>query len=538
MLPSDLDLPAKFEGWRSGQWETIQAVADSDERASALCLPTGSGKSLTYRAILKLLDPLDEERACVLVSTRGLQDQVHTEFGEFTDLRGQQNYKCLAVQPGYELQEFQRPGRYGLMCDEGPCHAGLSCTLKKSGCLYADQYRRAHESNLVLSNFACYLSSYMYKQHWDEERRAQVPGLGTFDTLVLDEAHEAIDQLTNALSVELMFADIYKVIEGPHPNPGDGVELWIRWARMHRTQLEIQLGNSTPSRENMKSMARARRLLRTLNAICDRVRLSWVIEEGTDGVKFEPVHINDYSDQYLFRDTPRVILSSATITQKTLEMLGLSDATMYETPSPFPVANRMVMSIPTVRVDKRATEQDLRSLVERVDQIIGRRLDRKGIIHCTSYARMELVLRYSEHSNLMISHRRENAREQIAKFKARREPCILVSPSVTTGYDFPLQECEYQILLKIPYPDSRSKLMKARTEADKEYPIYLAMQTLVQTVGRGVRTPQDRCETFILDDHSEYFIPRNRRFAPAWFMQAYKRVSVIPAPPPKLNTGR
>jgi len=525
-------LPAKFADWRPGQWDAVEAVLTADQRVSALCLPTGAGKSLVYMALTRLV----EGRACVLVSTRGLQDQLRRDFGPLVhDLRGQQNYICLAAEPGGEHAQFHRPGQYKLACDEGPCHAGMSCAFKRAGCLYVDAYAGALESPLVLTNYACYLTSYLYKSTWEAGERIQ--GLGEFDTLILDEAHEAIDELTRALSIDLLYADIYRVLSNAHPSAGDGVQRWWIWAKAQVGRLETYIEGLAPSKENLRTIVHAKKLLRTLSAIVGRVtERDWLMQEGHDGIRFEPIDVADYTEQFLFRGASKIVLSSATVRPKTMEMLGVKkiDSHTHEAPSPFPVESRQVLYVPTVRVDNRATESDLRALVHRVDQIIRRRQDRKGIIHCTSYKRMELVLSWSEFRHLMLHHTSANARDVIARFKAKKGPCILVSPSVTTGYDFPYDECEYQILLKIPYPDTRPAIVKARTEIDSDYPKYLAMQTLVQTVGRGVRGIGDRCETFLLDDHATWFIPRNKQFSPRWFMEGYKRVEVIPAPAAKL----
>jgi Rad3-related DNA helicase len=60
------------------------------------------------------------------------------------------------------------------------------------------------------------------------------------------------------------------------------------------------------------------------------------------------------------------------------------------------------------------------------------------------------------------------------------------------------------------------------------------MQDLVQAVGRGMRSEDDQCETFILDDHVQWFVRQYKEFAPQWFLDAYRHSQTIPAPPPPL----
>ena len=51
--PRDLDLP--FDYFRPGQLEMAETLAAADERFSVLSAPTGSGKSLIYMTLAKLL---------------------------------------------------------------------------------------------------------------------------------------------------------------------------------------------------------------------------------------------------------------------------------------------------------------------------------------------------------------------------------------------------------------------------------------------------------------------------------------------------
>jgi hypothetical protein len=41
---------------------------------------------------------------------------------------------------------------------------------------------------------------------------------------------------------------------------------------------------------------------------------------------------------------------------------------------------------------------------------------------------------------------------KVATFKRRKAPAFLVSPSMTTGWDFPYDQCRWQIIAKVPIP--------------------------------------------------------------------------------------
>jgi Rad3-related DNA helicase len=188
----------------------------------------------------------------------------------------------------------------------------------------------------------------------------------------------------------------------------------------------------------------------------------------------------------------------------------------------------MLYHIPTIRLNFRTTDMELRQWVARIDQIIRPRQDRKGIVHTISYKRRDVVMVRSKMRDILVSHKRLDTESVVRKFKAAYPPMVLVSPSMATGWDFPDEECRYQIIGKIPYPDTRGKIMKARTKTDKEYTSYVAMQQLVQACGRGVRSESDWCETFVIDDNVKWFLPNYRHMAPEWFREAYTSVRVVP----------
>ena len=170
----------------------------------------------------------------------------------------------------------------------------------------------------------------------------------------------------------------------------------------------------------------------------------------------------------------------------------------------------------------------------RMDQIIAGRGDRKGIIHSVSYQRRDEIMKGSAYAKWMVGNNPEDTAATMEWFKASKPPLILVSPSVTTGYDFPGQDCEYQIISKVPYPDTRPKVMQARAKADPLYGPYLTVQTLIQSTGRGMRYPEDQCENMLVDDHISWMLASHRDQFTDWWLKLYHRANMIPDPPPAL----
>jgi Rad3-related DNA helicase len=524
--PAEFGAPEKFNSWRKYQCESFQKAVDSEKRFVGLCLPTGSGKTLIYMMAAKLAGL----RTCVLTSTKALQDQLLADWADsgLFDVRGQRNYPCKElVFGGRHFKKGTQTWQQG--CDSGPCHSGYSCEYQPSGCHYFDAMRKAKASNLVVTNYSYWMAIHKYRD-----------GLEPFDLLICDEAHNAEQELSSFLHIDLKAADIEGLLGTQAPASLDQEE-WSKWARFQGMAINTQVENLKAqqsivfSSETAHEIRELRKLYAELAGIGD-MKGDWVIERKGKTVTFDPVWPAPYGESCLFIRTPKVILVSATIRKTTCEILGvpLDDLDFIERPSTFPVVRRPLVQVNAVRVNHQASEEDMIHWVRRIDDIIEGRQDRKGIIHTVSYARRKFLMKHTKFQHIMMTHVTENTPAVVKKFKEAKPPMILVSPSVTTGYDFPFEECRYQIIGKIPFPDNRSLVLQARCKVMKDYSNYLAMQTLVQSYGRGMRAEEDLCEVLCVDDNLKWFIFRHKEFAPKWFLDAYQAwdslVSVPPAP--------
>lgn len=535
--PLDLGLPEKFGVWRPGQAAAIERMADAATRFTAGVLPTGFGKSVVYMTLARLLS---QKQTYILTSTRALQRQLERDFAELgiTVIQGMRSYVCKALQPGGEHYDAygDKSGRTTYV-DHGPCHVGVPCLKKKfGGCEYFDLIAQAAHVPIVVTNYAWWFATRRMRLQLDP------------DLLVLDEAHAAPDALSDALGAELHAEDVAAVLSERLPRAADRTpEEWHAWSQEKTTHLlNILEGVQPKTREAVRKVRQARALLYQVDSLALIPPSLLVLTDTLDGVKADLLWAANFAEMMLFRRAPRVVLTSATMTPHTAALLGLDakDVTFIEAGEGFPVKRRPVYIAPArkghwgeaLAVDHKLAGADEDSYIAHIDTILDTHAHVKGIIHCVSYRRRDLLVAKSRHLNRFITHGRHDTAARIGDFKAAKPGAVLVSPSVTTGYDFPYQECEYQIICKIPFPDSRDAIVKARTAVDKRYPMHLAMQELVQMVGRGMRAEDDACETFIVDANAKWFLSKHADLAPRWFRKAVKWLDPgrVPSAPPPL----
>lgn len=516
--PDVLGLPSKFSGWRKNQSDAIYRAVYSEKPVVLPVCPTGFGKSLMYVAASKMLGG----KTIILTSTKGLQAQLMRDFSEvgMVEVKGKNSYMCPMTDNT-------------LTCEDGPCSVGVRCEFKKSVCPYYRAVEDAKNARLVVTNYSFWFYSNKYAE-----------GIGNPGLLVCDEGHDAPASVAGFLTITIPRRDIE--IEAYLPKDPETLTIpkWVGWATGRCTELETSYDDLLEEFENdpakkedtrlLKEAATLRRLISQMQQLKAMTTDNWVCDVTPFEVSFAPIDVRGYCSDLLYGRANKVILTSASVNYKTAQMLGLDETNceMLEYEHTFPVENRMVVHIRGARMNARATGEDLKEWLYAADSIIRDRLDRKGIFHTTSYARRDFVLGQSNYAAYMLSHDKKDLLQKIFQFKNAKPPAVFVSPAVTTGWDFPYDAAEYQIIGKIAYPDTRNKITKARCEADEEYGAYIAMQQLVQTAGRGTRADDDACENFIIDDNITWFMKKYRKFAPKWFLESMTS-RIFPPDPPK-----
>ena len=422
------------------------------------------------------------------------------------------------------------------MGDDFSCQEGYASQCPYKGtvaCPASQAEMRAASSSLVVTNYDKWIASRRFGN-----------GLSHFTQVIFDEGHDAPDAVAKAMQVELSDREITDILKLDYPLGSDVFACWKTWAGFAKQTAEELIReqkykiSTAPSikRSWVKELHHYMSILRKLSLLSVARPEEWVVDESNDTFLFDPVRPARYAESTLLLQTPRIIIVSATLRPKTMYMLGIGKINydFLEFESDFSPSRCPIYWVPTMRVDARTP--DLSQLWVRLDQIISKRQDRKGIIHTISYARQQNVLSRSRYSDRMfVNSKGIPATSMVEIFRASAPGTILVSPSVATGYDFPGKDCEWQFLAKIPFPDGRSKINKARNEDDKEYGAYQAMQTMVQSFGRGMRSREDQCEGFICDDHLAWFIPKFRHLAPNSFYRLFRKVDVLPQPPERLR---
>jgi Rad3-related DNA helicase len=459
--------------------------------------PTGTGKTLGY-----LLPSFETgARTIVLTATKALQDQIMADFGDrfFADLRGARNFSCVNI-PNATCDIGHKAG-----C---PQH---NLTISNTLCPYMQQFRAAGVNRFAVTNYAM----------WFALRRVQSQITDNYHTVVCDEAHALVDLLTQADTAEFHAEDAEWL---KLPFPKRDLKAWREWAQKAEPVLAIY--EDTARRERNVRLAsrcdRVRRAVDALSRIPEKPKEHVIYSSGGCTI-ISPVWPKQSWERY-FSGIPSVVLTSATITREICSFLGFRPGRYryWEYDSGFPPENAPVYLYSEPVLKHGVNPALLGKVLEKAVHIAGR-YPQRGIVFTGSYERtkafMEAWAQYGDPLRPVFTH--ANSVDLPAAIEAFRqtEGALLVSPSISTGYDFPDDLCRFIVVIKAPYPDMSNPIVRARMERNQAYMDAQMALTLVQVCGRGVRHEGDLCDCYVLDGA----VARTLRSRPGVFPEWFRR---------------
>jgi ATP-dependent DNA helicase DinG len=511
---------------RAAQIELIEQIEKAfEEYDFVICsAPTGTGKSFLSKTLgnaSKDIDPdfIDDvttfkafrqdyeevwpdQGAAVLTITKALQDQYTSLFDDCESLKGKSNYMCVVdtncdveIAPCLYLPKLKK-----------------ECWSKHK-CPYYEQRNKA-----LTSKF----SAYSYDMFF-----ALPSGLKQKEYLICDEASEIEDQLVKHFTLSLTsrtlkFLDIN--VKLPNVSNYNTFFKWLVDLDSLMSDLVVELKNIISSNKKTDKDITKYKALSRLN---DKVKLiieSWdtckyVITKKDDAITVTPLYISTLSSK-IFKYGKKILLMSATIIdpQNFAKTLGIEKYKFIETKSPFNADKSPIYISSKYKLNYKSLQENLPKVANLIQQICDEHGDEKGVIHThTSYITEFL-------KNRLSGDRFQYRYEEINNEKLLQEhiiadyPSVLVSPSITHGIDLKDNLARFQIIVKLPYMPLGDERIKTLFEEDSNWYTNKMLSSLVQACGRGIRSQDDWCITYILDGGASSAIQRSKTKLPKFFV--------------------
>jgi Rad3-related DNA helicase len=192
--------------------------------------------------------------------------------------------------------------------------------------------------------------------------------------------------------------------------------------------------------------------------------------------------------------------------------------------STFPIENRPILLTTIGSMSKNNRASTLPAFLRFTEKILTRHNDTKGIIHVASYELGQIVYDAfldTEHADRLIFPKSAEDRDAcFEKHIHSPDPTIIISPSMTEGFDF-VEDCaRWQIIAKVPFGYLGDKQVLGKKELDPQWYDLEAVKSIIQASGRICRSDTDTGVTYILDSDFLQLYSKNEDMFPKWWKDA------------------
>jgi len=528
-------LPEWVEELRPWQWDAVGQIHEAFDAGIRLVLldaGTGAGKSL----IGELVRRIGSWNSVYSCTTKNLQDQYERDFPYAQVVKGRSNYWTQSGKLDRWGNKANRDQRYSeITCADCTYSADDGCRwcMNRNLCPYVVAKTKAELAELAVVNTSLFITDSNL-------------GKGAFtgrDLVVLDEADELEHVLLNHVEIVISQARMERL--GLLPPARKTVEkTWPAWVRDEAIPaVRNYLDTLTHPREADSKGIREYKAIVTL---LDNLRMlevelesgGWVYDGWNNGeVIFRPVRVSKYGN-LLWDHGKRFLLMTATPISPALllEEIGWEEEfEVVSIPNMFPVENRPVHIVPVADMsfkEKMRTEgQSWKDMVDGVRAILNKHPEERVLIHTVSYELARCIKEGlkldpsppTAHSRRPIITYTESAgkEEALAAYKAQSNS-VLIASSMGRGVDLPHDLCRVQIIAKIDFLNLKDKRVNTRLYSQGGTAWYRmhAIRSLIQSCGRGMRSKDDHCVTYVLDSQFKTNLWKSDYLFPEWFKDA------------------
>lgn len=194
-------------------------------------------------------------------------------------------------------------------------------------------------------------------------------------------------------------------------------------------------------------------------------------------------------------------------------------------PSTFPVENHPIFVTPICSMTAKNKAESFPKMANALRNLVLHHPDERILVHTVSYdlatfLTKELLAKLGPQHKRVLTYRGAGEREKVIAKYRKVEGSVLVAPSLDRGVDFRDDDCRVVAVAKIPYPHLGDKQVSARmhSKGGQRWYSTQTVRSLVQMTGRGMRSADDWCVTYVLDTQFvEGIWKRSRALLPDWW---------------------
>jgi len=551
--------------FRKGQREIITKICETylEDPESTLVIdaPTGAGKSLIAMWSAHILKELGN-RGYMVTSDLSLQDQYESDFYTYglrwPSIKGVDNYECSVNGLPFSLGDCKLKGMGYEQAEKLPCY---------NSCEYLQNRRRAIDQPIALLNYSFWLIQRNYVEAKMLQDDRPVP-FEQRDFVFFDEAHRIDDIVQSHFSpriepglVERMmtlnrFASKQGFQEASytknkiqslvnHMMVGGKNDVFTAMSEFERIlhgfgkvrqvankMAKKRYGTAGVPKDWQTAFGHFDRLKDVHCKVEDYLGLikevgidKMVLDQNEHEAKFMCVEESLMINKYLHEKANFKVFMSATIgdPRAFVKIMGIKNAKFIRMDNAFNYDKSPVVFVNRHKLSFREREESLPKVVEIMDQIISKHKGQRGIIHCGSYEFMNYIQSKSKHTFRLMNYENSKQKAEVLELFKKKEDAVLMGPSLLEGLDLKDDTSRFQIFFKVPYPSLGDPLIKAKMQTSNEWYDWKTGISIMQGVGRSVRSKDDWAVTYVLDACFRSLINKPGFFPPS-FMERIKTI--------------
>jgi ATP-dependent DNA helicase DinG len=195
-------------------------------------------------------------------------------------------------------------------------------------------------------------------------------------------------------------------------------------------------------------------------------------------------------------------------------------------PSTFDPARRPIYIHPIAAMSRKNEEHARPLLAAALEKVIAKHPDDRILVHTVSYSLntfLETHLRKTTALYRLVTYHSAAEKQRAIDTYLFSPSSIFLAPSLDRGIDLPHNDCRVIVVCKVPFPSLGDKQVSARlhTRGGSNWYAVRTIRSLVQMTGRGMRSSDDYCESYILDKNFiDNIWRRHRNLIPKWWADA------------------
>jgi ATP-dependent DNA helicase DinG len=519
----------------------IDEAFNEGYRFVVCCAPTGSGKSFLSKTLsnyskdasenfknlietnnafkvdnvgeyLRKDDCLDEKPFGVfaLTITKSLQDQYTNLFKDSCSLKGKSNYLCN-IDPKYDVEIA--PCLFNQRLKE-------TCILN-STCAYYNARKAMLTNKFGVLNYSMFLSLPEHVKHREY--------------IICDEASEVEDELVKRFSRSIPYKFLKRLGYSPNDIPITNYSKFKIWL----DNLVMVLGDEVNSLKQSMNKNRGKssdfdsdalkfklysNMYSQLKTTVDTWKnCEYILENNLDGIYLKPLRVDNLAKE-IFDFGDKILLMSATIIdhKNFTKTLGIKEYKYIEVDSTFDPHKAPIYATKGNKINYKNLKEKLPSLKKVILELCKKHEGEKGIIHTHTNEITQYLKDNIDDEERYLFRLDGSDNEQILKRHIEsKHSTILVSPSMSYGVDLKGDLAKFQIIVKASFMPLNDERIKRLFNEDKDWYVNKMLNNLIQACGRGVRSKNDTCVTYILDGNITDSVIRNSSKLPRYFLDRF-----------------